>query len=97
MDLHQVTLRNIRSQLVGLLQMLGWQRPHQLHTAPFYLVEAALEAIGFDALMVAFFPKMRTRDIRALACASRSLHTLVTDYREAANANPWTGCAGDAS
>ena len=40
MDLHQVTWRNIRTTLVGLLQMLGWQRPRQLHAAPFYFVEA---------------------------------------------------------
>ena len=86
MDLHQVTLRNIRTTLVGLLHMLGRQRPPQLHAAPFYFVEAALAAIGFDTRMVALFPKMRPRDLCALACASRSLHTLVTNYREAVNA-----------
>ena len=72
MDLHQVTLRNIRTTLVGLLHMLGRQRPPQLHAAPFYFVEAALAAIGFDTRMVALFPKMRPRDLCALACASRS-------------------------
>ena len=86
MDLHQVTLQNIRTTLVGLLHMLGRQRPPQLHAAPFYFVEAALAAIGFDTRMVALFPKMRPRDLCALACASRSLHTLVTNYREAVNA-----------
>ena len=36
-DLQQVTLRNIRTTLVGLLQMLGWQRPRQLRAAPILL------------------------------------------------------------
>ena len=87
MDLQQVILRNIRATLVGLLQMLGSQRPRQLHAAPFHLVESNIEAsvlgaIGEDVLMVELLPKMRYRDLRALACASRSLHTLVAHYKD---------------
>ena len=87
MDLHQVTLRNIRTTLVGLMHMLGRQRPPQLHAAPFHLVESnikasVLGAIGEDVLMVELLPKIRYRDLRALACASRSLHTLVAHYKD---------------